>query len=440
MSLALSDHTVCNAKVVQLTGNVSARRLVVLGGFAALIIFFSCNGSVPFLGPARNPVAKVSGALVNVQTEEDTASRHGEIILWGSAAVLLTGLSVSGCVFYVRQHASLMLLPLWSLMSVLWSANAGTTLRSAVPFVLCTVTVFSFCVHFKAEARSDFLVRCGLIAAIGSIFVAVGMPKVGQDYVDGLIAWRGIFSDKNICAFAMVLFLTAATARSRWWTKIPDLGLAVLSVVVLVFTQSRTGWVIAAIYVLCKGLLGLLRRFRGLDTVIMSFVFFLGLLFAAVILGTEYEAILRVLGKDASLTGRVPLWIAVWTAILSHPWVGYGYSAFWNGTHGPSAQVVLTLGWMVPHAHNGLLDLWLGLGIVGVSLFVFSLVLALRDAVACFSRGASEMARWYAAVIVVVLSYNATEVSLVVPLCFGWVCYVIACVGLHEEAELATGG
>ena len=59
----------------------------------------------------------------------------------------------------------------------------------------------------------------------------------------------------------------------------------------------------------------------------------------------------------------------VMDAILKHPWLGYGYQAFWRGVDGPSVDVHLS-GWIPPHAHNGFLDLALDLGIAGPLLFV----------------------------------------------------------------------
>ena len=77
----------------------------------------------------------------------------------------------------------------------------------------------------------------------------------------------------------------------------------------------------------------------------------------------------ELLNRNQDLTGRTEIWSMVMDAILEHPWLGYGYHAFWRGADGPSVDVRLS-GWIPPHAHNGFLDLALDFGIAGPLLFV----------------------------------------------------------------------
>jgi len=42
------------------------------------------------------------------------------------------------------------------------------------------------------------------------------------------------------------------------------------------------------------------------------------------------NAILRILGRDNSFTGRIPLWNVVLQEIASRPLFGFGYGAFWT--------------------------------------------------------------------------------------------------------------
>jgi O-antigen ligase len=82
----------------------------------------------------------------------------------------------------------------------------------------------------------------------------------------------------------------------------------------------------------------------------------------------SYESLIAALGRDPSLTGRVPLWKAIIPMALEKPVLGYGYGAFWLGSAGPSVWVWTAIGWRAVHGHNGYLDLWLDLGIVGLAL------------------------------------------------------------------------
>jgi exopolysaccharide production protein ExoQ len=87
-------------------------------------------------------------------------------------------------------------------------------------------------------------------------------------------------------------------------------------------------------------------------------------------LAENADAVLASFGSDSSLTGRDRIWDAVMTMIGERPWLGYGFAAFWRGVEGPSAEVWAAVGTTPPHAHNGLLDVWLQLGFVGVAAAV----------------------------------------------------------------------
>jgi len=83
---------------------------------------------------------------------------------------------------------------------------------------------------------------------------------------------------------------------------------------------------------------------------------------------------LGALGKDVTLTGRVPLWLALIPFLQERPWTGYGLGGFWLGWEGPSAYVWSQVGWDPSHGHNGYLDLWLDLGLIGLSLGLWLLL------------------------------------------------------------------
>jgi O-antigen ligase len=103
------------------------------------------------------------------------------------------------------------------------------------------------------------------------------------------------------------------------------------------------------------------------------------------------DALLETLGKDPTLTGRTELWEYVIGFISERPLLGWGLTAFWSTANPLADEVSAALGWTVPEAHNGLLELLLEVGVVGTALFVAlwarNLVLALR----CLRTDAREM-------------------------------------------------
>jgi len=111
-------------------------------------------------------------------------------------------------------------------------------------------------------------------------------------------------------------------------------------------------------------------------------------------------------GRDPSLTGRSNIWAAV-LSTHTNPIVGTGYESFWLG---PRLDHVWKLAGQVNEAHNGYLELYLNLGLVGVFFFFIFMVASYRTICKrlspSFSLASLGLALW-----TVMLFYNMTESS-----------------------------
>jgi exopolysaccharide production protein ExoQ len=92
----------------------------------------------------------------------------------------------------------------------------------------------------------------------------------------------------------------------------------------------------------------------------------------AVLFLTNLNFIFGLLGRNTSLTGRIPLW----AELISHVWVqkpilGYGFGALWN-QEAFRISMQTKVGWLYPvyFSDNGYLDLLLNTGLIGLSLFI----------------------------------------------------------------------
>jgi O-antigen ligase len=84
-----------------------------------------------------------------------------------------------------------------------------------------------------------------------------------------------------------------------------------------------------------------------------------------------------LIGKQPTLTGRVPLWQYLLRDVVSkRPWFGYGWETVW---YERSFQALSgkTAGWgiIVVNSHSGYMDILVYLGVVG--LIIFLLVIGL---------------------------------------------------------------
>ncbi len=113
-----------------------------------------------------------------------------------------------------------------------------------------------------------------------------------------------------------------------------------------------------------------------------AFVASIGLLALAAILPKGEAFLLKMVsrsgdvGEITSFTGRTQIWNAVIQLASAEPWTGYGYasSVFVLPQHAGA------VGFSTSHAHNLILQLFLTTGLIGVILFVFSVILVMMRA------------------------------------------------------------
>ena len=187
---------------------------------------------------------------------------------------------------------------------------------------------------------------------------------------------RGVFATKNAAGEAMLLATAGALALgapggpgdstgegARRWRCAAALGLLLAG---LALTRSATS---AGVALVLTGL-GIRPWLRGTRARLLHGALVAAVascaLFAAVV---APDALWAVLGRDASLTGRVPLWQESWALWGQRPLFGYGYAAFWNAGSPDVQYVWKIIGWNAPNAHNGYMDVLLQVGLLGLALY-----------------------------------------------------------------------
>jgi O-antigen ligase len=177
--------------------------------------------------------------------------------------------------------------------------------------------------------------------------------------------------------------------------------------ILIVGAQSATALVLAAILAMNAVLLVLAYR---LPQMLKPLPLVLALAVAVVAMLVLPDYLLGLVGKDPTLTGRLPLWRTVFLSIQERPLLGYGYGAFWRGWAGPSARVWTLHLWEPPHAHNGYLDLWLDLGLVGLALGLGLLAITLaRGLLTSLARTQKESHRFAYLFAVFFFAFNVVQ-------------------------------
>ena len=120
-----------------------------------------------------------------------------------------------------------------------------------------------------------------------------------------------------------------------------------------------------------------------------------------------FDLMLQVLGKDPTLTDRTKVWHAV-LQIPINPVLGAGFESFWLGER--REKLWDTFWWRPVQAHNGYLETYLNLGLIGLALMVLLILSAWRRGNRMLFEN-FEFARFRMGFVVAFALYNITEAA-----------------------------
>lgn len=337
----------------------------------------------------------------------------------------------------LKSSRTLLALVAVAILSAAWSAAPLLTLRHGFALAGTTLVGVYLGTRFTLRGQLKLLVWVlGTCAVLSLLFVLL-LPQFGITAEPDEGAWRGIFTHKNslgrlMLLDAVVFLFFPGFRRGYSWLRWAG---AALSGLLVWYSQSMTSTV------LLMFILSLSPILQGVRARVRWLWWMVGLVAALFVsygwwLATHMDRVFDALNRDLTLTGRVPLWIGSYDAITQRPWLGYGYGGFWLGPNSQAYWVWMTAGWEAPHAHNGFLELWLGLGTLGGALFLLSYAFALVGAGRWLHISETSAGLWPMVYLIFTLVSNLTESSILVQNSIFWILYVAVVVKC--DAVLAT--
>lgn len=311
-------------------------------------------------------------------------------------------------------------------LSVFWSVSPSLSLQRF--FALTGTTIFGYYLALRYNYKEilSILVKVfGFIFILSFIFILF-FPTMGVETSVNVGSWRGIFVTKNTLGrYAVIGFLVMILyiLQKEYYSKI-GINRAyfylMLSIILLIGSRSSTSLLIMLIIIIAifSSRLLFINIFLRLSIVLFSTV---GLIILIVLFDDKIN-IYEVLGKDSTLTGRTELWDLIWLQISSKYWFGYGYSAFWQSSY--SGNITRFLNWGPTSAHNGILDIWLQLGIFGVFIVLLSFfknfIISLKRLFSC-----KDYESFIPPIFLFIIALNnITESSFLVHNSLFWILYV----------------
>jgi len=381
--------------------------------------------------------------VANPDLQEGYSSEHDSLLLAIQAViyVLLIGFAAlrwRTIMRVARGEASTWLLSGLAVASGLWSADPFLSARRGLILVATTGFGLYLAARFSVKQQLRILSFALAIAAVLSVSVVLLLPYYGIMPTSAPPGWRGVFPHKNpfglIMALTALVFLIRATGRVRHRFVF---GCAVLTATILTCLSRSVTAILVAILVFL--IVPCLRVMRG--SVTRTMTMFAALQMAVVVASlavvTNLDSLFRLVQRDSSLTGRTYLWSLVLLKIRAHPLLGYGLNGFW-GVSGESASIWRAAGWIPLSAHNGVLDLWLSLGAVGVLMFVVGYVVGLKRAVRLLRSSTAPECVWPLAYMLFFVLCNLDETLLLRQNSIYWVLYVAAVFSVCKTSRRRT--
>jgi exopolysaccharide production protein ExoQ len=336
--------------------------------------------------------------------------------------------------FLIKREKWTAVMCFWVLASVAWSEDPLETLRRALALLGTSMVGLYLGMKFEPKQQLRMIAWVIGLGAVASLAVALLFPDTG--IVEG--GWQGVYYLKNTLGRMMAL--------------------GMLSLALLAFSERRHRVVRVMMLFLCCSLMLLSRSVTAIVVSLLMFallpfrkllflrtrqlILALPLVFAVVSAITIWtvahlEDILMTLGRSSSLTGRIPLWHYVAKEIADRPIQGWGFMAFWNSWEGERVSGTVHWDVAVPNAHNGFLEVWLGIGVIGLAILAIGLVQNLSSALRIARSSEDIDQSWPLIMLVFTVLYNLTESSFLAVNSLMWMAYVANSFWLvrtaHEE-------
>jgi O-antigen ligase len=335
------------------------------------------------------------------------------------------------CAYVVTRDIPLLLLLGIALLSIFWSAAPFFTADDSKALLRSTLFGVYMATRYTPKQQMQLLGWILGIAGVFSVVFALAIPSYGIANTNNEISWKGIFVHKQYLgrqmAIGFVIFILTIFAQKKY--RIIYLIGMLFMVILILLSRSKTALILLLLSLFMLPLYKIVKQHYKLKVLI----FLIGLLLiggmAILILSNLEFLLVDTLGKDLNLNGRVPIWNLILEKGLERPWLGYGYAGFWTS---PESLFVLNNSWAGTedltgtrfHAHNGFVDLFIQLGLLGLSVFVFHFLKVFGRVVYVLTSTQAIEYFWMIEFLTLMILFNMTETITILSTGTLWTLYV----------------
>jgi exopolysaccharide production protein ExoQ len=341
-----------------------------------ILLAFALIGTRPFSGTDIDSASSASDGSLN------QVIWLGSILLAAPLILMRFRLALA----IARQAWPVLLVMAWATATAYWSPLPDLTLRRVIVLWLMYGAALGVAVSeiLLWEFHRLAMLVTGVVMAV-DVLGAIGMPSHAINSDGQLVGMHGHKNSAGQAAVLAAICWYFFAARYRWnLNRLCILAASAFFYLLILATGSKTGSALAFLVMAwCTLWAVLLRKGASVSAICWTGLGFIVLMaiVTLIVSGATAADVGMALFGDLTFTGRWQLWEVIWDQIAQHFWLGYGFGAFWDVDGADNSfGLARSVGWLgvVGQAHNGYLDLFLQIGLVGLGLALLSLGWSIR--------------------------------------------------------------
>lgn len=368
---------------------------------------------------------QLSGVDTRETLSADAASLLSQVLFTSVYFIAtLVLLSTSAGRKILARAWPIFVLPVLALISAAWAPDAALTLRRAAAFLGTVLFGVSLGSYFSFRDTVCLVARVLAVAMVLSViwvlvFPAYGIHQAYEAYPFQPVHagyWRGIFAHRNVLGSfvgGLTFGLLVVFGRHAFKSWILRYGAIAATFACLIGANSGTGYVLAGIIPTTLLSLSFIARQKANLRLPLIVMLIFVIAFFSIFIEDLLALGLWILNKSPDLTGRVTYWNFVVPLMDDSPLLGYGYFSGFALLIGPKITSLTDYTAIAPH--NGLLDLLVAFGYVGVIIGIVVLLWALWRGIRIILIRPAQMADFAAfplCIVVFALVHNTVESTL----------------------------
>lgn len=314
-------------------------------------------------------------------------------------------------------------------LSIVWSQYPFVSFKRYIKVIGSIVMALVVLTNERPmDAFLTVLRRCLYVHLPMSILCVKYFREIGvaYDWSGSGQMWQGISTSKNTLGqVAMLGTLYFLGEVRRQWSQLRWRNLHLLYLLMSIHLLKGGGESVSmtsvSVAALAVGIFLHLQSLRSRPAAVRSFVRLVSLAIAGLValiithslltfdVDSLFGTIITKFGRDITLTDRTYIWDDVYKAASGNPLLGVGFGGFWIGREA-NIPWNESMTWTLGQAHDGYIDTYLQVGLIGVGLLLMVLITTLPRLVATLASD-YDFACFRITMLLTIIFVNITETT-----------------------------